>query len=148
MTTPGLYDGLAFGVDAAVAAWVRDRLPIPRDFGPCAALGVMRDGRAVGGVVFSNWHPEARDIEVSGAVDTGFRIGPAGLRRAFRYAFVQLGCNRITIRTGKRNAETRRFAERLGFKLEGKVRHGFDGRQDLLIYGLLASECRFLRKDR
>lgn len=148
VTRPSLHDGLLFGADAAAAAWVQARIPGCRDFGPCAALAVVRDREVVGGVVFSNFRPEAGDIEVSGAVAPGFRIGPAGLRRALRYAFVQLGCRRITARTGRRNAEARAFLERLGFRLEGVQRGGFDGRQAMMLYGMLKEDCRFLERDR
>ena len=148
MTEPTIVDGVLYGMDAQVAAWVQSRLKGCTGFGLSSALGIVRDGAIVGGVVFSNWHPGARDIEVSGAVGPGFRVGPAGVRRIMRYAFVQLGCGRVSIRTGKRNKAARAFAERIGFRIEGVRRAAHDGRQDQILYGLLASECRFLRKDR
>ena len=143
---PSIHDGVLFGADGPISDWVHKRLPGHPNFGPCAALGIVRDGQAVGGVVFHSYRAGAGDIEVAGAVDPGFRIGPAGLRRVLRYAFVQLGCTRVTIRTAKGNKVARRFAERLGFQLEGMLRHGFDGRQHLVVYGLLARECRFLKE--
>ena len=147
MTVPSIHDGVLFGADVAVAAWVQDRIPGCMGFGPCAALGIVRDGQIVGGVVFSGWHPDGRDVEVSGAVGPGFRVGRAGVRRLLRYAFVQLGCVRITARTAKRNRDARAFLDRLGFRIEGVRRAAHDGRQDQILYGLLARECRFLKEN-
>lgn len=146
--TPSVHDAVLYGADFAVAAWVQDRIPGCTGFGPCSALGIVRDGALVGGVVFSGWHPGARDVEVSGAVAPGFRVGPAGMRRCLRYAFVQLGCVRITARTAKRNREARAFLDRLGFRIEGVRRAAHDGRQDQILYGLLARECRLLQEHR
>lgn len=146
MSAPVIVDGVLYGMDAAVTEWVLARIPGCTGFGPSTGLGIVRGGRIVGGVVFSNWH--GHDVSVSGAVDPGFRTSPAAVRRILAYAFGQLGCARLTIETGKKHRAARAFAERMGFRLEGVKRHGLDGRQDQIIYGLLKSECRFLRKDR
>ncbi len=59
------------------------------------------------------------------------------------YLFEELKLNRIKIRCSEKNVRSRAIPERLGFRLEGKLRgmsHTRDGLTDCLIYGLLADE--------
>lgn len=62
--------------------------------------------------------------------------------RAFgRYVFGDLNCRRVSCRVAADNpwAET---LTRLGFELEGRMRHAFDGQLDLLIFGLLREDWK------
>ena len=69
------------------------------------------------------------------------------LRHLFHLAFVERGLERLSCSIAKKNGRARRLVERLGFKLEGVRRHGFDGRKDAVCYGLLRSECHWLLKE-
>ena len=62
----------------------------------------------------------------------------------FDYPFNQLGVNRITGLVAKKNKEARRFDEHLGFKYEGNMRHALAD-DDMLIYGMLKRECKWLK---
>lgn len=140
-----IVDAVLYGMDATVLAFVHERLPHVGDFGPCVALGVVRDGALIGGVVFNNYNPRGRDIEISAAFDTSAWFRPRTLRRILEYPFATAECARLTLQVGRKGKPARAFAEKAGFRLEGVKRRGFDGRQDLMMYGLLASECRFLK---
>ena len=59
------------------------------------------------------------------------------------YLFNDLNLNRIEIRCSEPNIKSRAIAEKLGFRLEGKLRgmgYTRDGLTDHLVYGLLADE--------
>lgn len=110
------------------------------------ALAIVNDQRDfVGGVVVSNFRN--RSCEISCAADTSAAWRPSVMRAVFTYIFVQLDCVRCTAITMKRNKRARDFLEGLGFVLEGNLRLGYDGKNDALVYGLLASECRYLAVD-
>jgi RimJ/RimL family protein N-acetyltransferase len=100
----------------------------------------------IGGAVLSNFRAGefGSDCEISCASESPMAFRPHVMRAVFTYVFVQLGCVRLTAITTKRNVRTRRFLEALGFRLEGCVRRAYDGKRDALIYGLLASDCRYL----
>jgi RimJ/RimL family protein N-acetyltransferase len=136
---------LVLGDDAAVAAWVAARIPQmsgSHDFGPCAAIGVVSDaGAPLGGVVFHNYQPRFRNIEVSFAADTPRWLSRRLIRGLLSYPFDQLKCQRITTLTPKRNKPAREFLNRFGFKREGVIRRGF-GDDDMIISGLLAREWK------
>lgn len=99
----------------------------------------------VAGVVISNFR--GNDCEVSAASETPQAWRPNVCRAIFSYIFNQLGCVRCTCITVKGNKRARAFMEALGFQLEGNLRMAFDGKRDALIYGLLKSECRFLKDE-
>lgn len=52
------------------ADWVAERIPhCTRGFGECQAVGVLRGGNVIAGVVYHNWSPEFGTIELSAAAD-------------------------------------------------------------------------------
>jgi len=129
-------------VDVAVAEYVAARIP-GISFDRCVGIGVVRDDRFVGGVVFHNFR--GCDVEVVGAFDDPRWALPGTLRALFAYPFVTLGCVRLTAIVQRNNKRARRLCIGLGFKLEGVARKAIDGKQDAMIYGMLREECRFLR---
>lgn len=126
-------------VDQYVSRWVADRIGA-EDLSPCTAIGVVdRNDDLVGGVVFHQYSRENRTIHLSAAGSTARWLNRNVLYGIFSYPFSQLGVERITCLTGKKNRSARQFLEGFGFKLEGCIRRGLAD-QDLMIYGLLNRE--------
>lgn len=106
------------------------------------ALAILNDDDDfVAGVVISNFR--GHDCEISCATESSTAWRPTVMNAVFQYIFGQLGCIRCTSIVKKNNKRSRDFLEGLGFVLEGNIRCGYDGVKDALIYGLLASECRY-----
>lgn len=115
--------------------------------GMYTAHAVLTDkGEFVGGVIYSLYR--GFDVHVSAAVETGLTMRPHVIRAVFDYVFNQLGCKRCTIVTCRSNKRARRFAEKIGFALEGVMKLGYDGTRDGLIYGILAADCRYLNGEK
>lgn len=129
-----------------VAQYVTEQTGAQFTPGTFAAMMVVDDKRDfVAGIVFSNHR--GTDVEVSCAGETPMAWRPWVCKAVFQYVFDQLGCVRCTSITVKGNTRARDFLTGLGFELEGKLRLGYDGTRDALIYGLLRSDCRFLADD-
>ncbi len=129
------------GCDEGVAAWVARELGI-RDFGPSSAFGVADEsGKIVGGIVFHNYQPQYRSVEVSIAMLTPRWANPGIIRRTLSYAFDTLNVRRITATTPRKAASARRFLTKLGFRYEGMAWKGF-GTDDAVISGLRDYEWR------
>lgn len=109
------------------------------------ALGLERDGELVAGVLFTNYTHASILMHVA---SDGSRhwITPAFLGAVFRYPFIQLGCRRVTGLVRADNFAAQRFDEHLGFRREGMMREGTTDGCDLILYGMLKSECRFLQE--
>ena len=93
-----------------------------------------------GAAGFERWN--GSDIEVHYGGEPGFLRRPF-LRAMARYVFVQLECDRITGRIPADRPEAAKLGLRLGFKHEGTLRRAHKG-TDILIYGMLKEECRWL----
>ncbi len=105
------------------------------------AIGFAKDGELVGGVVY--YYFTGLDIEATAAGLPGW-LTPAHVKQIFDYPFIQLGCRRLTATVARRNKKSRRFVERLGFKLEGVRRKALKNGQDEMSYGLLKEECKWI----
>lgn len=128
---------------ARVAAYVSEKTGANFTPGMYQSFAILNDEREFcGGVVVSNFREH--DCELSCAAETPVAWKDSILRAVFDYVFNQLGCVRCTAITKKGNKRARAFLEGMGFQLEGNVRLGYDGVKDALIYGLLASECKYL----
>ena len=106
-----------------------------------AALGAVRNGVLIGGVVYTNYR--GCDIEMLAAAESPRWITRAHLDAFFGYPFRQLGCLRVTAIIEKRNKHARKFVERLGFYHEGTHPKAMDGRT-ALTYGMLRKYCRWI----
>ncbi len=127
-----------------VGTYVSQRTGCELTPGMYQALAILNDnGEFCAGIVISEYR--GHDCQISCATETSVAWRPAVITAVFEYIFTQLGCVRCTSVTKKSNKRTRDFLEDLGFKLEGRMRRGFDGVKDALLYGLLASECKYIQ---
>ena len=85
-----------------VAEWVKARLPMIRNgFGPCAAIGIMRNGLAIAGVVYHEYR--GWDMQLSMAADSPYWCSRRTLNILLGYPFNQLHVARITACTAQGN---------------------------------------------
>jgi RimJ/RimL family protein N-acetyltransferase len=150
MTGPILVGSILYNADDMVADMVFRRINgAEQPFVNFKALGVVRDGKLLGGAVFSNARSHRGrifDIEVSVAFDHPGWCTRAILRDLFTYPFVQMGCARMTGIVARSNKPSRRLLKGLGFKEEGVIELGWDGARDAIVYGLRRDRCRWLRE--
>ena len=129
-----------FGQDQFIANWVQQRLrEIHNGFGAYSAIGIEDNGQLIAGVVYHDYRRFS--IQISMASETPSWCSRRTLAVLLGYPFYQCKVERITACTAKKNKRLRSLIERLGFRLEGTLRKGFDGHSDLLIYGLLKHEA-------
>lgn len=107
---------------------------------PC--VGMLEDGKLVGAVAYNHYTGNAILMHVAGA-KRGW-VTRKFLRAAFNYPFHQLGCTRVTGLVRTDNPVAQDFDERIGFKREGLIREGDDDGCDLILYGMLKRECRWI----
>ncbi len=119
---------LLIGQSETVGQFVAERSPIERpDFGKFVGIGILRsDGSLAAGVVFSDWQPECRRIELSGAVDDPRAISTQAIVAIGNYVFGQLSVHRVWAKTSKDNRRALKLLEQLGFIREGTLA-GFYG---------------------
>jgi RimJ/RimL family protein N-acetyltransferase len=136
----------------AVARWVASRIPLMGGTlgfeDKAVSFGVLSDtGQPLGGVVFTDWQPAYRSIQISFASASPKWLTPRLVTAILEYPFGQLACSRITSLTPSRAASAVGFLNRFGFRREGLIRRGF-GTDDAIISGLLAEDWAVHRFNR
>jgi RimJ/RimL family protein N-acetyltransferase len=115
------------GHDATVAQFVADHAPLERPLftpGHDRAFGILSgDGALVAGVVFSDWKPAFRTLELSGVAVSSPCANTQIVRRIGDYAFGQLNAFRLFARTGASNERAKRLLRILGFTQEAVQGH-------------------------
>ncbi len=127
-----------------ISQWVSSRIPGEGEF-PLDApnMAFIRNGKVCGAVVYTMHMGNGCMMSV--ASDGSKRwFNRDMLRMAFAYPFVQMKYARVTGLVREDNVEAQRFDEHLGFKREGILRKGDDDGTDLILYGMLREECRWL----
>lgn len=138
---------LVFGDDANIATWVKLRIPVWASPGKFVAIGIVDDetNKPLAGVIYNGFREG--DCNMSVAADDPRWCSRRVLSVLFQYPFIQLEQRRVTAICARRNRRARKFVERIGFKVEGKLRHAFQ-KDAAIIYGLLRDECRWLPNGR
>lgn len=132
---------LILGDQFRVLSWMQQKVDAPRFFEP-KAIGWERGGQIVCGVVFEQW--SGPNIFMHVAIEDGAVVTRRSLKLAFAYPFTHLNCSRITGLVRADNLKAQRFDEHLGFRLEGRLRSAATDGTDMLVYGMLRNECRWL----
>lgn len=136
------------GDERAICQWVASKFPHVEGF-PASARAVAwiratddETAEIVGGVVACP-RGGGFDAELSIALD-GVSVTRGQLQALTRLCFDTWGLERLTCHVARGNKRARAFVERVGFRREGALRKGFDGRQTAVIYGMTRDECRWL----
>lgn len=108
-----------------------------------SALGQYEGDRLTAGVIYHNHM--GHDIGASIGVAPGSTLSRRFVFSMFHVPFYMLGANRITARIRESNTRSAQLVYRLGFRLEGTVRQGYKDGEDMLLFGMLKQECRWLR---
>ena len=139
---PLIIDGLLIGADQYVAHWVLQKVGdlVPNEI--LGAVGSMRNGRIVGGVIYHEHRPE-RMISMIAAGEPGW-LTRGKLRKLFTYPFDELGVRRLNAVVDAANERAIEFNTKLGFKVEGRIRAAMDNGNDAVVLGMLKPECRWL----
>ncbi|PTW53566.1 hypothetical protein C8N35_11621 [Breoghania corrubedonensis] len=111
------------------------------------AIGHARDGELTGVVVFDTF--TTTDCLLAVASDGGHRfLSRAFIVHVFAYPFLQLGYKRVTSLISADNEPSIRLCSKIGFQREGTMRRASEKGEDLLVFGMLREECRWLRPSR
>ena len=140
---------LLFNADNRVADFINDHIGF--DFypeGQFRCVGVLdADGFLISGACFHNFFGSG--CYMSGASSRPRRWATRStLAGIFAYAFKTLSLERLTTLVATDNTLARSWNESSGFQREGVMRKAGDGGVDLIVYGMLEKECRWINGKR
>jgi RimJ/RimL family protein N-acetyltransferase len=133
---------LVSGKNERLLAWVAERVDAKRFYPGAVGIGLDVDGKLTAAVVYELYNEISVNMHI--ALETGWSLSRSQIRIAFSYPFEQLGCQRITGTIRADNLPAQRLAEKLGFVQEGRMRSACKDGTDMIMYGMLRDECRWL----
>lgn len=142
-----LYNPATHQVNAAIAQWAGDKLGVTF-FPPYLALGIVPDNignyppwsQLAGAVICA----DNTDANIELSVYAPGSLTPGIVRDLAHYVFVQLGKERLTLRTKRSNKRARKVLAR-HFKYECTAVNWFARNEDAIVFRMLRDECKWLR---
>lgn len=131
-------------VNIAVAEWARKKIGIEHGWPQCSTLSLWDDMTILAAVVYEGY--VGNNICMHVAAEGKHWLNRQFLYACFDYPFNQLKVDRVTGCVPDSNEAAKRFDEHLGFQREGLLRKASQDGSDLIVYGMLRAECRFLEK--
>lgn len=132
---------LIFDDNARVAAWCQERIVHFAGWGSDPkAIGYEIDEQLQGGVVYTNYS----QANVFASIVLDKPITKRFLYSMFYCPFVQFGVNHISCAIEASNTRSLNLCGRLGFIEEGRMRESAVNGEDVIMMGMLHSECRWL----
>lgn len=136
---------LSSGHDTRIGDFVAAAVGREPNWGAYNTLGFWDERGLKVGLVYNNFSWPNIAIHI-GARKGALWARPEILYHIFAYPFEQLNCVRVTAPVLSGNTRCNRIVEALGFQLEGRLRVADRSGQDLLIWGMLMKECRWLNQ--
>ena len=133
---------LLYGQDQAVAEWVSRNIPhmAGAAFGPMAAIGVTsQEGNLLAGVVFHDYQPKFRTMQISMAAASPKWATRNTIRLLLSYPFMRCGVEKVWTAMPHTNERAIRFNKGIGFVQEAVLAYHFGSSHAVI--------CRLLRKD-
>lgn len=127
--------GLAWAIprlDAGIGHW---------DDASCLIL--EKDSEITAVAVYNRWYPK-KSVEISIASVGGRWLTRPFLAAVFGNPFVNWEMPRVGASIAEDNHKSIRFCGHLGFLQEGRIREAAPNGKDLILFGMLKNECRFL----
>ena len=136
-----------------IATWLYDRLGSSEissvdELGHFRAFWVMRHGEPIAGILWHCWRPliHGGDVRAIIYAEHPSWCLPGVLKLLFSYPFEVLNCNRITVIIKDGNTRSIKMCKGLGFRKEGVIRQGYNGKTNAIVMGILKNECKLLNR--
>lgn len=131
---------------ADVSCWVIDQSGCDGDLTPSlvTSIGVVEDGRVLGGVIYHNWTGAGGSVTLHMAGTEGQWASRDFLWCIYDYAFNQMHVKKILGPVPADNERALKIDLQMGFKVEAVLRDAYPD-ADLLMLSMVREDCRWLK---
>lgn len=134
---------LIYGAHHLLVPWALKRINGAAASDQAVAIGVERGGQIAGVFVFDEFSTGGCTLTYASDGRWGW-LSRGVLYAVFAYPFIQCGFRRVTGIVSVSNPESLIMAWRLGARQEGLLREGGPDGEDMVIFGMLKSECKWI----
>jgi RimJ/RimL family protein N-acetyltransferase len=122
-----------------IGRWVAAQMDSQFAENNASAIGLVRDGKIVAGVIYENWNGKSVvcHLAIAGKVNRSF------LRIVCGYAFEGLEAEKVIGPIASSNAKSIKAAKTIGFVEETRITNAAPN-GDIILFTMTADQCRFL----
>lgn len=131
---------VVYGKDAGIARWVGMSIPGYMPSFGAKALGVIKGGELVAGVVYERCNGFHCEVSISAREGSGW-ADRRTLFALFHYPFVQLGCLALTVTVPLSNLKSLNLATKLGFARIALIPHAAHDGTPLVVLQMTRDTC-------
>lgn len=128
---------LLYGHDKLVTKWVIDRVDSLHRLECCVAIGVSSGSKLIAGVVYHDYQPEARIIQMSMAAISPMWAKKEIIWKLLQYPYDQLDCFKILLSISVDNIKALKTMKHIGFVQEAILNHNYGKDKHAVILGML-----------
>jgi RimJ/RimL family protein N-acetyltransferase len=128
---------LVAGHTDEISRWVSDRVKGGCDFGPCEGLAIMQDDKLIAGVIYHEYRPDYKSIQLSMAADSPRWAKRDVIAQLLQYPFEQLGVYRLFTMTPVWNKLAIKTNSHIGLKQEAVLNSMFGENQHGVVMRML-----------
>lgn len=133
------------GQKELIGEWVGRKIGNAEPWHLYEAIGLLRDGKIVGGVVVDNMIAGAR-CSIHCAGEGRHWLTREFMFVVFDYVFRQLQCNAVVNIVDGSNTYSLRFTEHLGFSEVYRIKGGGKNGSDGVIFEMQKANCKWLKR--
>lgn len=132
---------IVFGQTLRVAKWCESRIEHFSGWGTNPeAVGYEVDGVLKGGAVYTNYTP----TNVFGSIVLEAPLTKRYLHTIFAVPFIQWNLPHLSAAVEASNTRSVNLCTRWGFQIEGTLREAASDGGDVIMFGMLKRECKWL----
>ena len=122
-----------------IGRWTAERLDTGYFAERSQAIGLIRDGVIVAGIIYENFNGKSlmAHIVIEGKINKTY------LHAIYDYAFNVCGVDKAIVPVQSSNLKSMRLVENMGFSEEARIKDSCPT-GDILLYTMKKTDCRFL----
>ena len=125
---------LLYGHSDEVSEWVSQQIPeVNNGFQDATAIGVISQGKLIAGVVYNEWQPEYKTIQLNIAATSPMWARKEVIRGLLAYPFCQVNVFKCWLTIPSDNKKSLKMTDHVGFTKEGIMAHQFGKKRHAVI---------------
>ena len=140
---------LLYGKSEEVAEWVSLQIPeVNNGFQQATAIGVVSEGKLIAGVVYNEWQPNYKTLQLSIAATNPMWARKEVISGLLAYPFCQLDVYKCWMTVSSDNEKSLRMTTKVGFVKEGIMAHQYGKKRHAVIKRMFKNDYERLWRNK
>ena len=140
---------LLYGKSEEVAEWVSLQIPeVNNGFQQATAIGVVSEGKLIAGVVYNEWQPDYKTLQLSIAAINPMWARKEVISGLLAYPFCQLDVYKCWMTVSSDNEKSLRMTTKVGFVKEGIMAHQYGKKRHAVIKRMFKNDYERLWRNK